>query len=991
MAKKNNEAKIKFTAETGEFNKAIAKASEDISQLTAELALNEEQMKTGGKSIEKLQKKQKLLAKEYDAAKDKTQALNDKLNKAVEIFGENSSEATKLKRQLTQAATQEEKLKTKINACNTELEKQEAAEKQAKSATAQLTDTIEEQQSELDDLKRRYVDATLEYGENSKEAKGLEKDIKKLSKQLKTSKDKMSDASDKADELDKSLDNAGESASGAQGGFTILKGALSNLISAGIQTAIGKLGELVGWLAELPEETRDSRKNMVTMETAFENAGFSAEQAANTTKGLYEILGDEDRAVEAANSIAAMSDNQKDLSKWVQISTGVWGEHQDKLPIESLAEAAMETSKVGTVTGALADALNWGAKEGETFGTKMKEQVKFTKKNEWQLSRMTKKQREQYYATEKQYNEIEAYNTALAEAKTAEDFFNVALMDCSTEQERQQLIMQYLGDIYGDSADSVDESTKSIQDANAAAWDAQQANNELGEAVEPVTTAWTNMKTQLITAVTPAISSVCDGLMKALGWLQEHPTVLNAVATGLAVFATALGVVAIAWGVYTAAQWLANAAMLVPILTVVAVVAAFAALVAAITWVVQNWEWVKTKAVEIWGAIKQWFSDTWVAIKEAATNAWEGIKTWFSETWTSIKDTASVAWEGIKTWFSETWESIKTTASAAWDGIKTWFSETWTAIKDTASTAWEGIKTFFSDTWTSIKDKASTVWEAVKTFFSDTWTSIKTTASDAWEGLKTTIATAVDNAKNKVTTVWTNIKTTTSNLFNGVKNTVSNIWDGIKDKVTGVVDGIKTKITSIWTNIKTTTSNLFGGIKTTVTNIWESIKSTISTKIEDAKTKVSNVINAIKGFFNFSFTWPTLKMPHFSIKPEGWKIGDLLEGSIPSLGISWYAEGGIMRSPTIFGRNGNNLMAGGEAGPEAILPISKLDEYITNAVENKMSVVNLQALADAIEDLASRPFVVGINGRELVRATASDSDSVNGLRSTFKNRGLVMD
>ena len=969
MARKNNEAKIKFTAETGEFNKAIAKASEDISQLTAELALNEEQMKADGKSIDKLQKKQKLLTKEYDAAKEKTQALNDKLDKAVEIFGENSTEAAKLKKQLTQAATQEEKLKVKINACNTELEKQEKTEKQAKTATAQLTDTIEEQQGELDDLKQRYMNATLEYGKNSKEAKGLEKDIKKLSKELKSSKDKMSDASDKANALDKSLDNAGDSASGAQGGFTILKGALSNLISAGIQTAIGKLGELVGWLSELPDETRDSRKNMVTMETAFENAGFSAEQAANTTKGLYEILGDEDRAVEAANSIAAMSDNQEDLSKWVKISTGVWGEHQDKLPVESLAEAAMETSKVGTVTGALADALNWGAKEGETFGTKMKEQVKFTKKNEWQISRMTKKQREQYYATEKQYNEIEAYNTALAEAESAEDYFNVALMDCTTEQERQQLIMDTLNGIYGDSADKVDESTKSIQDANAAAWDAQQANNELGAAVEPVTTAWTNMKTQLITAVTPAISSVCDGLMKALGWLQEHPSVLNAVATGLAVFATALGVVAIAWGVYTAAQWLANSAMLVPIITVVAIVAAFAALVAAITWVVQNWEFVKTKAIEIWGAIKQWFSDTWVAIKDAATTAWEGIKTWFSETWTSIKDTASVAWEGIKTWFSETWESIKTAASTAWDGIKTFFSDTWTAIKDGASTAWNGIKTFFSDTWTSIKDTAST----------------------AWDGLKTTIATAVDNVKTKVTTVWTNVKTTTSNLFNGVKNTVSNVWTSIKDKISGVVDGVKTKVTTIWTSLKTTTSNLFNGIKTTVTNIWEGIKTSISTKIEDAKTKVQNVIDAIKGFFSFTFTWPTLKLPHFTITPAGWKLGDLLEGSIPKLGISWYAEGGIMKSPTIFGRNGNNLMAGGEAGPEAILPISKLDEYITNAVENKMSVVNLQSLADAIEDLASRPFVIGINGREFMRATASDGDSVNGLRSTFRNRGLVMD
>lgn len=95
--------------------------------------------------------------------------------------------------------------------------------------------------------------------------------------------------------------------------------------------------------------------------------------------------------------------------------------------------------------------------------------------------------------------------------------------------------------------------------------------------------------------------------------------------------------------------------------------------------------------------------------------------------------------------------------------------------------------------------------------------------------------------------------------------------------------------------------------------------------------------------------------------------------------------------PTIFGMNGNRVMAGGEAGPEAILPIDRLEGYIENAIDKSMQVVNLGVLADKIEDLANRPIALNINGRQFALATASDGDTVNGLRTSFRGRGLVLD
>jgi len=98
-----------------------------------------------------------------------------------------------------------------------------------------------------------------------------------------------------------------------------------------------------------------------------------------------------------------------------------------------------------------------------------------------------------------------------------------------------------------------------------------------------------------------------------------------------------------------------------------------------------------------------------------------------------------------------------------------------------------------------------------------------------------------------------------------------------------------------------------------------------------------------------------------------------------------------MLNPTIFGMNGNSLMAGGEAGPEAILPIDRLEGYVENAVEKTMQKLNLQPLVNAIEDLADRPIEMNINGRHFATATAGDADNVNGLRNAFRSRGLVLE
>lgn len=242
-------------------------------------------------------------------------------------------------------------------------------------------------------------------------------------------------------------DDTADAAENAGDGFSIAKGAIADFIGNGLSNLVGAAGDAVSSLLGLSESTREFRQDLATLDTAFKSAGLSAEQGTETWKSLYGVFGEDDRAVEAANNIARMSKNQEDLNEWVRITTGVWGTYQDALPVESLAEAAGETAKTGTVTGTLADALNWSSEAAVMFSKYMSEDV-----------------------------------------TTAEDAFNEALSECTTEAERQALITDTLTKLYGEAADQYRETAGNIIEANEAQAEQNLTMAKFGELVEPITT-----------------------------------------------------------------------------------------------------------------------------------------------------------------------------------------------------------------------------------------------------------------------------------------------------------------------------------------------------------------------------------------------------------------------------------------------------------------------------------------------------------------------
>jgi len=162
---------------------------------------------------------------------------------------------------------------------------------------------------------------------------------------------------------------------------------------------------------------------------------------------------------------------------------------------------------------------------------------------------------------------------------------------------------------------------------------------------------------------------------------------------------------------------------------------------------------------------------------------------------------------------------------------------------------------------------------------------------------------------------WDKIKASAKVL----KDWVVQKWTELKTKVEGLAIQLKTKVLMVWDSIKTATVNAFNSLKTLVSNIWNGIKLAITHPVETALVLIKTIVGKIKSLFSgLKISIPHIKLPHFSIQPPGWKIGDLLQGKIPKLGINWYKTGGIFTSPSVIGV--------GEAGAEAVVPIDKLKE-----------------------------------------------------------------
>lgn len=408
------------------------------------------------------------------------------------------------------------------------------------------------------------------------------------------------------------------------------------------------------------------------------------------------------------------------------------------------------------------------------------------------------------------------------------------------------------------------------------------------------------------------------------------------------------------------------------------------------------WTNVKTFFSDTWNAISSFFSGILTGIKTFFTDTWNAIVSFFSGilsgiyssvtgTMTEIHDTFTNIWDSITGFLSGAWETIKNIVtvgimavkeiiSAAFQIITLPFRFIWENCKDTVLSIWETIKSVIGEKIDAVKEKITTVTTAISNVASAAWNAISSTASSLWEGIKGTIGSKIDAAKEKVSTAtsaitsvassaWSSVSTTASSLWSTISSTVSSkisaarsavssatstitsvassAWSSVSSAASSKWESVRSTISSKLSSAKSTVSSLMSGITSTmssglssalstVTGKFSSIYSTISSKMSAARDAVGNAISALKSKFNFSWSLPHLKLPHVSISGSF----SINPPSVPHFGISWYKDGGILTRPTIFGAAGNNLLAGGEAGAEAVVPLAtlwdKLETMITS-------------------------------------------------------------
>lgn len=738
---------IELGGDTTKLDKALEGSEKQSKNLQGELRGINTLLKFDPSSVELITQKQQVLSEAIETTKSKLKTLEqaqvqvqqqfEKGDITAEQYRSFQREIVSTQKKLSDLENQQEQLNSVLN--------------QAESAYSSLTNKISSQENELSSLKKEYTNVILEFGETSKEAQDLAKKITDLSSELNDSKSRLKNAENAAEDLSKSLKEANDSAKDTDG-YTMAKDVLSDLASNVIQGVINGIGDVISALGELPEATEEYRSMMAKLEGSTKTFGYSVDFSKEQFDKFYTYLGDNQMATNAITNLMGIGTTTESISKIADGATAVWASYGDSIPIESLTESINESINVSKVTGTLADTINWAKISNDEMSAS--------------LGKGSEAQK--------------AFNAAIAEGETQEDAFSAALAATSSQQERADIIAQFLNDTYGESKKTYDEMTGSIQNSKNAENELQETQAKLAESIEPMQTAFTNLKTQALELLLPIVEKISQ-LFQDLGkWMEENPAKAEILKGALLGIATALGVLAGALAISNLISLVQKAFALLNVTMlanpIVLVVAAIAGLVTAF--------------IYLWNNCEE-----------------------FREFWINL-------WEKIKSAFNKAVEATK-----------------------------KGI-------------------QSVKDYF-------------------------------------------------------GNLKDNISSKV--------------------------NNIKDTVTNVFNKIKTAITSPIEKARDTVKSVVDKIKGFFNFSVSLPKIKLPHFSISPRAWQMGDLLKGSIPKLGIEWYAKGAILKKPTIFGTNGNNVMVGGEKGTEAIAPISELLKYVKLGVDESLR----EALFDALTNFTN--------------------------------------
>lgn len=585
-------------------------------------------------------------------------------------------------------------------------------------AVTKANNAYNRQQKVVNDLGTQINNATADLNKMEKEMRDIDSSADKASSSL--------------DDLGDAADGIGGKVSGAFSGLkdSILGGGIAGAVSGLVQSAISGIQNLVN-------ETMEYNKIMGTLEVASQQAGYSAEQTAQSYSQLYAILGDQQSSATALQNLQALGLSQQDLTVMIDGAIGAWAKYGDSIPIDSLAEGINETIRSGTVTGTFADVLNWAAQAAGTAGT-------------------------------------------------AEDEFNAKLQATQDPAERARLVMEEL------SRQGLPELAQAFRDANPEIVAMNEANahmqesmGKIGEALAPVVAAVTEAIAGLLEALAPlgeAFSTVFQGALELVqpiveGLKESFQGVKDAISSAF----TEEQIAAISSFFQTLGEVILAVPFAVLSAAINVVVTAIQLLITVIGALVGFFTETLPAAIQ---AVIEWFSQLPTKIAEFFSNIIQSVAEWASNLVTNMSNAASNAINAVVNFFSELPGKIAEFFSQVISRVAEWASNLLSNMRDGASNAINAVAEFFSQLPGRVADFLSQVISRITQWASDM-------ANKAREGARNVVQNVTSTLRelpSKVLSIGRNI---VEGLWNGISNAASWLLGKIRGWCGSILRGIK--------------------------------------------------------------------------------------------------------------------------------------------------------------------------------------------------------
>lgn len=702
---------IEIGGDTTALSKALSGVNKEINTTQKQLRDVERLLKLDPGNVTLLEQKQRLLADSVEQTKQKLDSLKN------------------AEKQVQQQFAQGKVSQAQYDALQREIVATEADLRKAEKAASSLQDEIA--QSKGESALKQLGDAASETA--SKVKKIDEKPIE--------------DVEDAAKDADDALEEAGDSAS------SFADHLKADVLVEGIK-------EIVSGIKDLNEETKEYRKIMGTLETSSEAAGYSAEETSEAFSQLYRALGDDQSAATTTANLQAIGASQKDINSLISSAVGAWAKYGDSIPIDGLAESINETIRAGQVTGTFADVLNWGSKEGETFGVMLKENTE----------------------------ENEEWNKAVQDASSAEDFFNLALQDAETQADRTNLVLQAMADQgLSDVGDAWYSNNKDIVDANNAQLEFTKKAAELSERVQPVLTAvqeGINGILQAILDVTAGIDmdtivgyvhNFFDAVSNVVAFLIENKETVIGVIGAIGLALTALKIVEFVQSVISGISAISGALLIAVLVLIV----------------------TKGEEIKAWLAgFNEWlqgvFATDWTEIfGPVLGNVLNGFFSLLKGIWDGVYQVLNGVIDFIQGIFTGNWEQ-------AWNGVQEIVSGVWSYITGLITGACDLIEGILLglDSW--LQGVFKTDWtEIFGPGLGDIINAFMRNVENTWNAIKQIFQGVIDFVKGVFTGNWKQAWQGVVNIFGGLFNSLINMVKAPLNGIIGLLNGAVGAINSL--------------------------------------------------------------------------------------------------------------------------------------------------------------------------------------------------